>query len=418
VALAPALPQLVALTHLRAGISMSQPEGNTQNIWQGVFSAQGVPLEAPPCLQQLCPGLKSLILDVKYDTGDTGDTEADLLEHRMDVPVADLLPDHLEQLHISMCSACPCLGVRCITLAPFTSLRCLTLASVEPVELDLLLTMPGLEELASDCYCCWVDGRRWMVQEWLTSGLSSATPEHLTKLKGICIRHLEPDISPLELDLVAQLPMLRQLEVVVLRPGGAAWVQQLSGLARLQHLTLAFDAGATSDVGAVVSALSSVQQLTYLYLNNLEEVQASTWAAVLPHLTRLRVLGVTKQLLLEGGLAAEVHKLQQLQSLYVTCYPDDTWHPAAIGADMGQHMRVLSKCITLRDVVCWSYPRDGTPAAHPLWGFVYAGRLHLSCWHKLRNAAEEGRVVCPRPCPHLPGVWQLRQDPAGGQDSA
>jgi hypothetical protein len=60
-------------------------------------------------------------------------------------------------------------------------------------------------------------------------------------------------------------------------------------------------------------------------------------------------------------------------------------------------------------VLCWVRVEVGDPR-HMVWEEnVHQGGLHLSCWHGWRTAAVEGRVVCPRPCPHLPGVCELQQ---------
>jgi hypothetical protein len=135
----------------------------------------------------------------------------------------------------------------------------------------------------------------------------------------------------------------------------------------------------------------------------------------MPCLTQLRVL-VVEQELLQQGLAAELYRLSQLQCLYVAGPWQGTGQPADTCAAVAPHLQALSQCSSLRAVLCWSTGRaPGTPVTPPLWEYRHEGRLHLSCWHKWRYAADEGRVVCPRPCPHLPGVWELQQqEPAGG----
>jgi hypothetical protein len=119
VALAPALPQLVALTHLRASIGLIYPEANTSSVAQGVFSAKGAPLQAVPCLQQLCPRLRSLQLDIDFQSHDPEDGGGD--EKRVDAPVAEVLPDKLEQLHITNAGLYSDLAVTCATLMRFAA---------------------------------------------------------------------------------------------------------------------------------------------------------------------------------------------------------------------------------------------------------------------------------------------------------
>jgi hypothetical protein len=407
VALAPALPQLVALTHLRASI------GLTRHAGQGVFSAEGVPLEAVPSLQQLCPGLKSLRLIIDYQRR-TG-------ERRAWVPIAQLLPGHLEQLHIegrrrSGAVLGAVLRVSCTTLTSLTSLRHLTLEYVHPRHPDLLLHLPRLAHLDLS----WVHG-------WTTT---DADPEHRLKV-AVCTapHHLtslfeaSPGNGSVSLQsLFAPVTNLCKLEVLAwyMTPEGP-WMQRLPDLSSVRHLSVYVGARdpdimfVTPELEeAAVMALSSLRQLTCLHLRtDMVLVQPTTWAAVLDPLDQLRVLVVTKEQLLEGSLAAELPRLPQLQCLYVEdIRSGGEWDPAAMGAAVVPHLPVLSQCNSLRAVLCWPFLRGN--AEQPLWAHVHQGNLHLSCWGRWRSAAEEGRVVCPRPCPHLPGVWELQQEADDG----
>jgi hypothetical protein len=384
VALATALPQLVALTHLRASIGRVAVNGSAPGWSPGVFSARGEPVEVVPCLY---PGLKSLRLDI--DRGGN---------HCVEAPLAQLLPHHLEELHVNGSYGAI---VHSTALTAFTSLCSFTLYAGDLVDPDLLLAMPGLEEVEvrqADIR----GGPVMFFGDWLKQGLYSA-PQHLTKLAGLRIVP-EPVIPP---SLVTALRGLRKLHATLCRPETAACVKQLSRLSRLRDLSLDM----FCEVELALSALSSVQQLTCLHLTTYGEQvppPRSTWAEVLPHLTQLRVLAVNRQLLLlEGGLPAEVTCLTQLQCLYVRVSAA-RWDPAAAGAEVAPHLQALSQCSSLRAVLCWAYVFDHEQAAQPLWEYVHEGGLHLSCWHKWRHAAMEGHVVCPRPCPHLSGVWELQ----------
>jgi hypothetical protein len=151
VALAPALPQLVALTHLTAGIGLlpvddsdHDEDNSDHNCAEGVFSANGAPLAEVPSLQQLCPWLKSLSLGIASQ-------EQFFSGLCLKAPVAQLLPDHLEQLHIGSAAFHSEEMVPCADLTPFTSLRCVTLSYVCSEGADLLLSMPGLEEVDLMC---------------------------------------------------------------------------------------------------------------------------------------------------------------------------------------------------------------------------------------------------------------------------
>jgi hypothetical protein len=398
VALAPALPQLVALTHLRASIGLKcVPPASDDYGLPGVFSARGALLEEVPCLQQLCPGIRSLHLYIILQ-----DQEPD---NSVDAPVAELLPHGLQQLHIHGTRATteePLL--RCATLSPFTSLRRLALSNLTLVEPDLLLLMPALKEVDLFCGLCWVGKHMVMSKRWLTEGLCTA-PQHLTKLTGCRLWGGAPvmtgviNLHKLDLALPGQDEPLRQQFL--------AWPS-------LRHLDLSGDGLYVQQPEAAAAALTltSLRQLTYLHFDTSNaSVPRTTWAAVLPHLTQLRVLAVNKEQLLEGGLVAEVLQLSQLQCLYAHKFVVGEWDPAAAGAEVAPHLPALSKCSSLKAVLCsgWSYGGQEPNPAQPIWEVVHGGRLHLSCWHMWWWASREGRVVCPRPCPHLPGVWELQQ---------
>jgi hypothetical protein len=136
-------------------------------------------------------------------------------------------------------------------------------------------------------------------------------------------------------------------------------------------------------------------------------VARSTWAAALSPLTQLRVLSIAKEMLQDGHLVAEVKQLRQLQCVYVYCAAGE-WDPAVISAEVGQYLQVLGQCSSLRAVLC--YPVSGRyVAAQDHQVLMQAGHVHLSCWQGWYGAEMEGRVVCPRACPQLPGVWELQQ---------
>jgi hypothetical protein len=287
VALAPALPQLVALTHLSASISLVGSSLDPPYV----FSA-----ERP--LQQLCPGLKSLRLaiDCSYSAG---------LDW-VDAPVVNLMPAGLQQLHITCGSTVRAISLDSGILTSLTALRSLSLVGLA-VDPDPLFHMPSLEQVDLCGVQCLVDGEWSSLADWLVEGVCTAL-QHLTKLSGMTLSHA--GVGPWSLQsLVTTVPGVCKLEVDVERPSDttAAWVQQLSGFACLRHLDLSmYSVHMEGDATAVVSELSSLQQLTYLRLSDRHaRVQPSTWAGVLPCLPQLQVLGVSKQLLLEG-LAAEV----------------------------------------------------------------------------------------------------------------
>jgi hypothetical protein len=408
VALADALPQLVALTHLRASLCLQPRQGDSQGMPLEVPSGGAAPSAEVPCLQQLCPGLKSLHLDVELISVD----DLDECEQEVDVPVVRLLPAALQQLHISDHHAG--VWVSCAALVSFTALRRLVLDALWLMgDLNLLLEMPGLDQLDLRRSYFRVGYALTNVQNWLLQG-QCAMPHKLTKLTGLHLSQKGLDHVDLRA-LLAAAPNLCTLRVLLQAPVAAGWVQQLSGLTSLQHLSIHFHGKAPCEAHAVVSMVTCVQQLTYLGLTADPGWVSPTWAALLPCFTQLRVLEVKKDHLVEQvGLAAALAEPEQLQCLYVQGWPGDIWDRHAPSTEVAARMQVLRNCTGCKAVLCWSFASDQVseaqpphPDAQPLRVVQHDDRLHLSCWHKWRRAADEGRVLCPRPCPHLLGVWEV-----------
>jgi hypothetical protein len=339
-----------------------------------------------------------------------------------ETPVAQLLPDHLEQLRIKGVDYDMYIMFNCAALTAFTSLRRLVLSHTFLADPEQLLLMPGLVELDLQHPVFFrEDGGmlEYVMAEWGIPGHCSA-PQHLTKLMRLSIscRQSGPLIPA---PFIVAVPGLQKLEVYLHGRGAAAGVQQLPGLSRLQHLSLWFGEG--RDVAAVLSSLSAASQLTCLRVRVglWHKVGHRTWRGLLPHLTQLRVLVVDQPQVLDQGLAAEVYRLRQLQCLYVAGrvwkHGQPSTGPPATCAALARHLPALSECSSLRAVLCWSRDEPGRSKYYkdqeqPALEYVHEGRLHLTCWHKWELAAEEGRVVCPRACPHLPGVWELEQQEA------
>jgi hypothetical protein len=360
-ALAPVLPQLVVLTHLGASLGVYLPEGDSLHV-PLEFGDQGLPVEALPSLQLLRPGLKSLHL--MFNCTQADDTWA---RRCVDVPVAKVLPDGLEQLSVQF-KASTSFGFPCAALQPFTALRRITLTDVIAKDVDLLLQMPGLQEVDLFGADCVVDDSPEPVHTWLASGLCTA-PQQLTKLTGLWLRW-EPGPSALPSFFTA-LSNLRKLYMLVMRPGSAAAVQQLSSISTLRHLSLKTSISLGEDTGPAVAALAGVQQLTYLRLHvgGFWELPPSTWAAVLPHLTQLRVLEVEEELLLQGGLATELMRLPQLQCVYVerihALYQELRYASAGVCGGLP----ALGWPCGLKAVLCWQSDVQLTAASQPFWSW-------------------------------------------------
>jgi hypothetical protein len=405
VAIIPALPQLVSLTHLGASIEVVATGGNTQEWSQGVFSAKGVPLDAAPCLQQLCPGLKSLRLDICCD--DPGPSIC------VEAPVVQLLPGGLQHLHLHNDSLWKAIGVLSSTLTPFTSLRTIHLEYMDVMDPDDLLLMPELQAVSVYAYYYWVNGAWVTVEQWLAGGLCTAQ-QHVTKLTGLRFVGC-PDLSP----VLTAVTSLRRLQLTVEEPDAGTQLQQLWGLTGLRQLDLHIYCTTEQATADAVMALTRMHNLTYLsFYSETTNPPPPTWAAVLPHLNQLRMLVVSNELLLEGGLAAELTRLVQLQSLYVDEWVDGECDAAAIRAKLetAPHLQLLSKCNRLLTVwySAWYGDADGDveeqKSALHVCEIVHEAQPAVCCWHKWQRL-DVGRMLQPRACPHLPGsgVWELQQ---------
>lgn len=345
--------------------------------------------------------------------------------HRVIAPVAQVLPASLEQLSIHNSRSVWNVGFDSAALTSLTALRHLSLVGLA-YKLEPLFHVPALDQMDLRHVCGMAEG------DW-SPNLFDRGPQQQAKLAGYQTGSLWSVSQDMQ-SLMAAAPGLCKLRLVLHQPdaGVVAWVQQLSSLSALRHLHLSLDClHYTDEVIATVPALSGAQQLTYLRLSiGKGRVERESWDKLLPNLSQLRVLAVKEKQVLYEGLPAKVALLPQLQCLYVEGSWGLPWDPAATGAEVVPHLQALSKCSSLKAVLCWApvmargeddqemaWPgrrrlgmaRQEAPAAHCMWQYVHEGRVQLSCWHGWRHAAEEGLVVCPQACPHLPGVWRVQQ---------
>jgi hypothetical protein len=309
-ALAPALPQLVALTHLKASISLVCAEDSDRGA-TALFSVNGAALQSVPSLEQLCPGLRSVHMTLELPV-------RAWLPQMVDTRLSQLFPSSLDQLHLTGKSSLASMIMPCASLARLTSLRRLTLDGMSVQDPDLLLQLPALEDLELH-YCCWAEGvTSPTLQGWAVEVLHSA-PQHMTKIAGLQLSgHGVEDALP---ELLVAAPRLCKVYMTLSRDEDAARVQQLGALSGLRQLDLFLNSppmGHPLEAATGLSFLPSFQQLTYLHVAApAAVVPRSTWAGLLPRLPQLRVLAVGEVLL--EGLAPEVTQLSQLQCLYVRC---------------------------------------------------------------------------------------------------
>jgi hypothetical protein len=278
VALAPVLPQLVALTHLRASISLVGDTSDTH--------------EALPSLQ-LCPRLRSLHLIMERDD--------DKDFYMVGAPEVQQLPVGLEELTIHTGRSVLNVNLHCGAIPRLTCLRRLSLKGLQVlVDGEKLFEMPVLEELDLRNTGSWRGDTSSTEANLLH--LEACTAAHQRrKLIGMSLVQIGPNSGAAH-TLVAVAPGVRKLAVTLMQPGAAGpFMQQLSGLRRMHHLEV-FTRAPTADDLARVAALPSAGHLTCLCLHSWSEgVPRTTWAAVLPRLTQLRVLVMRKELLLEGS---------------------------------------------------------------------------------------------------------------------
>jgi hypothetical protein len=451
VMLAPVLGQLPQLQHLTAHVSMASDvqhaEVTLQGEVEGVFIDESGAAWDPPDLQQLCPHLIHLHLTVVPDRP---------WPLWVDARLPWLLPAPLQQLTLaSWQHACM---VSAASLVHLTSLQQLTLAKMDVPE-------PGPGELAEALVS--LQQLRVVDPVFLTN-LRPAEParESLLQLaplitayhcsRDTLYRHvcLVPALNqltslmlfsencPQGMDrAIAALPHLQELGIRGYLGGSAeAALRQAGNMEQLRSLHLE---GFALSPGALVTSLGHCTQLTSLVFLVKVSAQSSTACCFVEppshQLQALQRLVIHKHLLVfyEGDWLAPLARLSTLEVILPSSVRElFGWgipHSCPCNANqwcpLEDHPIMLRKLLrkvgewppSLQSVVLWVHWMAGQSKCKTRsWAFTPPGAgssssssRKVTVWYEQRRGTAERWARPLRPCPHLPGVWELQGEVEG-----
>jgi hypothetical protein len=231
-------------------------------------------------------------------------------------------------------------------------------------------------------------------------------------------------------EAIAELTGLQELGLPVLGSSTAAVVQQVAGMAQLRSLQL--EGVAPHRPATLCAALAQCTQLTSLMLDLDKEGAAGVrpWLAALQQLTGLRRLSVPTTLL-SRRRGSWLAVLRQLTHLRLRVWQQDfnkwqlpprspdlevrSWAPGVIEQALLQ--QVPEWPATLQQVEVW-VPVHLLQVKPAGWQFTAArpAGLQFSVWLEQQDSGTARGWERPfRPCPHLPGVWELQGQVEGGQ---
>jgi hypothetical protein len=394
--LAPHLQQLPALQHLGVCITFKVGEQPSQFSW--AYSRRVWVL---PDLNQLCPQLVSLLLTVD----EVGMPRAS--GTTVSKQVFRLLPLGLQRLHLAV-------GLQVVDAANLTHLTALTHLTVDPLGLDNSLELMGMTRLQQlEVWQTWLRGMDLLplasklVGLWLCSEIIPHTKlSQLTGLTALACRVGSPTRQdpPPEVNPLLNLTSLRHLEL-----GDTdlySWpLEGLSSLSNLRSLTLI--AEYEQQVQELVAPLT---QLTALDVPMCVEGDCldDRSSRVLQQLTGLQSLKINQPWL--EACSRELGHLQQLTQLVVWQIKEEG-HPLLTPEQLLAPLQ--GQCPSLKHVVylCDRPVKDimssfGQPPEDVVPCPLPGVRLTLMAGSRpLVEGLVRPRPV--RPCPHLPGVWEL-----------
>jgi hypothetical protein len=239
-------------------------------------------------------------------------------------------------------------------------------------------------------------------------------------------------------EALAALTGLRELglQVDTSNRHSKAAMQQTAGMTQLRSLLL--EGAAPGDPTTLCSTLAQATQLTSLVLdlgNVQQAADGEVWVAVLQQLTGLRRLAVAGPLVLcqGGSWVAQMVQLTRLElhvrqdALLSAALPvsvEEEVHSPAYGViEQNLLQQIPEWPASMQQVVVWL-----PDPWEPLWQRIpllkpvccqftapQPAGLQFSVWLEQRNATARGWARPFRPCPHLPGVWELQGEVEGGQ---
>jgi hypothetical protein len=429
--LAPVLGQLPHLQHLAAHVSIGCPPQAAAGVMgrkTGAFlDAKGVAVHQVPDMQQLCPSLKHLRLTLDTDGKVVG----------ADARLKRLLPSHLQHLVLVAPAGGYCVHVDHATWGHLTALQQLDVHAVvlvkhgegavgQPWESLQQLRVRGVGlpladnrnsvlQLAPKVTECHLRPRNGSL-----AGLGQ-----LVNLKQLAIDW--GDSMPAGMaDALAALTGLQHLSLT--GQGLPAAVQLAAGVPTLRHLQLGSMSGQAVHVPALIDSLGQCTQLTSLALLD----SRYKCAPAMEQLTRLRCLAVDAELL--SDVAEAGNWLAPLTSLTRLCvalvdvigilstslsgshipYAPGQEGNRSVMSDVQHHLSVITMWpASMQQVVFRVSGSINLKASCWRFGPTAPGGAEFGVWVEDPAGLAPGWARPFRPCPHLPGVWELQEEEPG-----
>jgi hypothetical protein len=438
--LALALQQVPQLQHLAVTLEMN----HLQSQDHGVFLVSAD-------LRALCPQLTSLALTI----------HAEGPGMRMDPAVSQLFSRGLQQLTVVDAERRWHGPVLCASsLAHLSALRQLTL---DGVQLELEEAGEAEEEDWEEAEDSEEAAQQELerTQQQQQAARAAALAQQLGALQQLRLYHLRLDLQEDAADLVALAPYLVEYEVGVT-------CQDVSILSSCVHLTrLVLYGDKPQGLKEALASLTGLQELGMQADMGRSTAVALQQAASMPNLRSLQLVGcctanvalafavwqctqLTSLVLFVGGLFNPdadpwVATLQQLKGLRCLSLPEarlkyerGSWlsHLTALTClcvELSRGSRDVSRegyqakaqqliagveqqwPAQLRQVMFWVDPRGGRYSFQPMvWQFTppAPGSAAVTAWLEEPDGSAAGWSRPLRPCPHLPGVWELQGEVA------
>jgi hypothetical protein len=421
---APVLRRMPHLEHLAAGISLAvDPNQPLADPACGRFVHDNLRPKQPgwqvPDLQQLCPSLIHLRLTCDKTCGTL----------MMDPQLPRLLPARLQQLSLGAAPGVENLWMKSSSLVHLSALQQLSLQDILVAEegpgsvVQNLRALHQLQQVRLSHTDDWVLDMNDTLQlaprvtslgvfAWL-QGAVEVLPRlvHLTQL-ALSVRG-KAGMAGVPGGMAAALAALAGLQELTLGCTMDASLvpvmEQVAAMPTLRSLQLEQYSGKTPSLGA---HLGQCMQLTSLVIKGVSTGASRTCVAALQQLTGLRCLTVPAEVL-EHQAGDWLVPLTALTRLGVR--PSSEWmegqpkvlSPQGMAQQLLQRVRA---CRVQQVVVTFAQGYGDTELTPKSFESSPAGvgGVQLSVWIEEEGSVAAGWVRPFRPCPHLPGVWELQ----------
>jgi hypothetical protein len=432
--LAPVLGRLPQLQHLEVQVAMTSDVEDDAAGDAHEEQAAGVPIlssvfvdhhnkpwEEVPDLQQVCPHLKQLRLQLHFDSWCAS----------VDPRLPRLLPVHLHKLTLSVANKHYQPVLYLSSLSHLTALQHLRLDSLEVQERGMDAVVQQLRALPRLCVSYTPDmyhdssfalQAADLINEYAPSSDMLVPVDVLAQLTGLTHLTLKPRGGSLPEGTADAISMMTRLQDLCVEgtvgDDMAAVVQQAAGMSKLRTLRLD---GRVDDPAQLSCRLAGCTQLACLVMSA-RGPDGSECAAVPPQLTGLTCLGLTAYGLVRGG-GTWLAPLTQLARLHVFLpdKPDEkltfvTTHGQVgaspeseqLGMAEGLVQHVPEWPASLQCVKFW-VTRGGSARLPRRWHYLPAtqGAARITVWLDAAGSKSFCSNADVSPCPHLPGVWEV-----------